>query len=46
MIFGLVDVAVGLVLGVGLFGDLDVGQLFSVWLNWAVGLWYQRCIED
>ena len=24
--------------GMGLFGDLDVGQLFSGWLNWAVGL--------
>ena len=38
MIRGLVDLAVGLVLGVGLFGDLDVGQFFSGWLNWATGL--------
>ena len=38
MIRGRVDLAVGLVVWVGLFGDLDVGQLFSGWLNWEVGL--------
>ena len=32
MIRGLVDLAVGLVLGMGLFGDLDVGQLIADWL--------------
>ena len=32
MICGLVDVAVGLVLGIGLFDDLDVGQLIADWL--------------
>ena len=30
MICGLVDVAVGLVLGIGLFGGLGVGQLIEI----------------
>ena len=36
MICGLVDVAVGFGLGIGLFGDLIVGQLFVGWGDLAV----------
>ena len=45
MICGLVDLAVGLVMGMGLFGSLDVDQLFSGWLNWAVGVDLYVCLS-